>query len=919
MRLTARLAALWHNLRHRERIERDLDREVRATVDLLVDEKMRAGVPPPEARRLALLEIGGVEPTKERVRAARSGALLDTVMLDVRYGSRLLRRNPIFALTAALSIAAGIGANTAIVTVANALLLRPPHGVAEPDRLVELVGTARGGIALGDIPQVAYPDYLQLRERTTAFTGLYGYLPSFAAASLLTSSGDGAERVFAGIVTSNYFEVLGVVPAVGRFFRRADGEGEGASPVVVLSHRFWSRRFDADPAIAGRVVSLNGQTVTVLGVAAEGFQGTIVVSPDLWIPTASAQIVGPGPYSLTNPRSTLYMWIGGRLAPGASPAQTSAELTAIAWEIERARPPGAGRGFFPGDREGERGLGVMALTPIPGNLRLIVAAVLSVLLAIVSLVLLIACANVAGVLLARAAARRREIAVRVAAGAWRARLVRQLLTETLLLFVLGGAAGLILARWLTTLLVLALPEQQLPVGLSLPLDSRVMAFTAVLSFVAALASGLVPALHASRSDVATALKEDLHGPPDRLRLRSVFVVGQVAASVLLVMLAALFVRGLQAAAAVDRGFDPRGVDVASIDLSTAGYTAESGPVFARELIGRVRALPGMAAATLADRAPDARLMINGRLLAPGVPPPDGEAAFPVGVSAVDAGYFATLRIPLLAGRDFTDVDTAGAQPVAIVAEDTARRLWPGEDPIGKYIVWHRGAPDAPLMSGAAAPALLVVGVAGDLQLDGPSLETPPLVVYVPLQQFYRPALTILARRASGQQIPSELRTLLASMDRSLPILSMMNLEDRAGPVETQLQLGAAVAGGAGLVGLLLAGLGIYGVTAYTVTQRTREIAVRLSLGAPRLQVVRWILGRGMVLVAAGAAVGLLATAGAARLLGAVNSHVPSVDSVDFATLGGLVLTLFAAIALAASYVPVRRAMAISLTAALRDE
>jgi predicted permease len=513
------------------------------------------------------------------------------VLQDLRYAARLLRRNPLFALTAALSLAIGIGANTAIFTIANALLFRTPAGVVDPGRLVD-VGRSQDGQGFDNS---SYPNYLDVRARNTVFDGLYAYRFGAEPMSLGggTGRGVGAERIFGEMATLNYFTVLGTRPYLGRLFASTDSEEPGAAPITVLSYAFWKRRFNGDPGIIGQTLPLNGRPFTVIGVAPEGFHGTSVVAGDLWVPMSMVGDISPRlSGSILRSRQSVWLVMGARLKPGVSVRQAQEQLAAIGQQLERE---------FPRENRG-KGLRVLAQSPLPGNSGP-VAAFFALLMGIVSLVLAIACANVAGVLLARATARRRELAVRLAIGAGRGRLVRQMLIESLLLFLLGGAMGLALARVMTTLLLSQVPSLPMPIDMSLPLDLRAVSFTLGLSLVAAMAAGLAPALQGSRADVVGDLKADAHSRPDRQRLRNAFVVGQVAFSIILVVAAALFVRALERAGAIDPGFDPRGVELASLDLSLAGYTPETGRVFANELIHRVRGAPGVQSAALAAMVP----------------------------------------------------------------------------------------------------------------------------------------------------------------------------------------------------------------------------------------------------------------------------------------------------------------------------
>ena len=610
--------------------------------------------------------------------------------------------------------------------------------------------------------------------------------------------------------------------------------------------------------------------------------------------------------------------MGGRLKPSVSQAHAAAELDTIALALEREHS----------SEERGRHMRIARLSAIPGPLTIVVAGLLGLMLALVSTVLVIACANVSGVLLARAAARRREIAVRIAIGAGRARVIRQLLTETTLLFMLGGAAGLLLARGMTSLLLLLLPAFSVPVEISLPLDGRVVVFTIAVSLVAALLSGLAPALHASKADVVVALKDESQGSSNRLRARSVFVVAQVAFSLMLVVVAGLLVQALHRLSAFNQGFDPHGVEVASIDLGAAGYSPAAGATFARDLADRLRAVPGLEAATLCQWMP-ARGGTDVSVTVPGVAPANGESSYTGTWNAVESDFFRTLRIALVAGRDFSSADRGDRQLVTIVSDATARYLWPGEDAVGKHIMWQLGRePHSPpvslrvigvaadLKSPFAAAQRLAPNAGGPVRREGrPVAATQMLMMYVPLQQRYAPRFTILARTAGGRRMASEIRSAVKAMDGTLPIVSPQPLDAQTGPIYVQIRLAATVAGAVGVVGLLLAAIGVYGVTAYTTLCRTREIGVRMALGAQRADVVGLVMRQGMSLVAVGSVFGLLLAAAGGRLFAALLTGVAPVDAITF---GGAAM-LFALVGLAACYVPARRATRIDAMDALRCE
>ena len=906
--MMARLFHILRNLVRRDRLERDLDDELRTSFELLADEKVRAGMDATTARRAAAVELH-IESVKEQVREVRAGSLVETLMQDLRYALRLLQRNPLFTLTAALSLAIGIGATTTVFTVVNGLLLRAAVGVSDPDSLIDVVRRK----ASGDIgvDEISYPDFLEIRRRASTLEDVYAYELQPQELSLRVA--DSAERVFATAVSTNYFRALGVPAMFGRVFAPSDGEAIGDSPIIVLSHRFWVRRFEATPAVVGRTVHVNGHPFSIIGVAREEFRGTTIVAPDLWIPTAMITVANPEFGVRFTSRESDWLMVGARLKRGYSKAQASAEIAAIGAALAREFPitrqfipPGMGPDDFSFRWSAETS------SPIPFSLRVPAAGFLALLLAIVSVVLVIACANLAGVLLARASVRRREIAMRTAIGAGRARIVRQLLTETVLLFCVGGAAGVLVARVMTSMLLSLLPAFPLPVNLSAPLDSRVAGFSLLLSLAAALVCGLAPALHASRTDVVSALKDDVKSPRERTRLRHAFVVAQVAFSILLVVTSAILLRALDRVTSVDRGFDASNMDIISVNLSMAGFTDASGSAFARALLERVRALPGVQTATLADRAPGPGSMSFGGITIPGVTPPAGQPFFYMNWSFVESQYFSTLRIPIVAGRDFSSEDRSGSRPVAIIGEAAARRFWPGRSAVGQSLRVHTGNLNLP---NPPSTELLVIGVVGDVAFGGGGAGRAPLALYVPMPQRYVPAVSILARTVGGQRVAGDVRALVSSMNPNLPVLQAQTLESQqTGPVDTQLRIASRVAASVGLIGLAVAAIGIYGVTAYVVAQRTREIGIRVSLGARRLAIVGLVLRQGMTLVGIGSLIGLALGVGAGLVLRA-RLGAPSPDLL---TLAGAA-ALFALVGLTACCVPALRATRIAAVDALRSE
>ena len=810
---------------------------------------------------------------------------------DLRYALRSFARSPLFAFTAVLSLAVGIGADTAIFSVANSLLLRPPSGVTAPGRLVDISGTERGD-GFG-IKQVSFPDFLDVRDRATTLEDICGYDPVAEPMSLVGT--EGAERVFGHRVTPNYFAVLGVGSAAGRLFDARPSGASSEQETVVLSYGFWTRRYNRDPSIIRQRISVNGKPSTIVGVASPEFEGTSLVRTDIWVPLSTTVSAT----SNLAERNLGWALLRARLRPGVSVSQASAEVETIGRLLEQQYP------------ESNRGKGfrVAAASSLPGNLAIPAAGLAMLVLGFVSLVLVIACANLAGVLLARASTRRQEIAVRIAMGAGRGRLVRQLLTETMVLFIAGGLLALLVARIVTSGIILLVPSLPLPLELSLPLDGRTIAFTAGLTFVAAVLCGLIPALQTSRPDVIATLKDEATALSSGSRLRSVFVLCQVALSIVLVTGAGVFVRAVQNATSIDPGFDPYGVEVASLDLSLAGYTPTTGPQFLNELADRVRAIPGVQDATIAASLPTGGPSFYGFLSHPG-DLPRGNQRLSAEWNVVQPRYFSTMHIPLIAGRDFRDSDREGSR-VIIVSQEAARRWWPGQDPIGKTLLHHpsvvrRGQDNS-------AKSVVVVGVVGDVKRA--LRETARPHVYLPLQQQFVPGVMLAARSSDGRRIAGPIRQAVTELDRNLPLLTSQTLDEAMAFTLLPQRIGAFLSGSLGLVGLMLATMGIYGVTAFVVGQRTKEIGIRLALGATRLSIVELVLRFGVKVVAGGTVVGLFI---AAALHAAVTRLVfgfPPIDAIPF----GASALLFLAIGMVACVVPVRRAMRVDPVSVLRYE
>ena len=817
---------------------------------------------------------------------------MKTIWQDGRYGLRMLLRSKGFTIASVLSLALGIGVNTTIFSFVNAMLFRPLP-VPRAERLVRL----------WDGMASSYPDYAAYRDQSGAFDGLAAY----AARPMSLTSGTDTERVWGDIVTGNYFDVLATAPVQGRGFLPEEDRTPGTHPVVVISNRLWKSHFNADPGAVGKNIVISGQSFTIIGITAENFTGADVMSqPDLWVPMMCEPIVQSGSVSLTAPDDG-WLNVIGRLKKDVSLTQAQAMISTIAARLHQERRARDSGPEDPGRRAAvvvpARGL----MVPPQGQATAL--TVVGLLMMVVTLVLLVACANVANMLLARAVTRRKEIAVRLAVGASRWRVVRQLLTESLMLALVGGAAGLALSWWSADLLQRLLPQTQVGVraNLNTSPDLRVFAYTLFLSIATGVVFGLVPALQASRTSLVSALKDEHVGySRRRLTLRNFLVVAQVAVSLLLLFAAGLFIRSLRNTQNADPGFQIANGFVMTYDLGLAKYNTARGKLFHQDLLSRVRALPGVRGASLAEFVPlggggnKSPLYVAGEATTDA--PLDEDSL--LSHAAITTDYFRTMGIPLLRGRDFNDSDAPRAPKVVIVNETLARRITPDGNAIGKQIRMD-----------SKGDNLEVVGIVQDIKYKELA-ERPLFFAYQPLNQSYRPRMTLHVRTmGDSQMVMNQARAEVRALDGSLPLTDVETLQEHMRFPLAPAQLFALLSSAFGVLALLLAATGLYGVMAYLVNGRTHEFGIRLALGARGKDLLRIVLAEGLTLVGLGIICGLLVSIALTRVL---QSVLYGVSATDPATFGGVAL-LLTFVALLACYIPARRAMKVDPLVALRYE
>jgi predicted permease len=885
------------------RANQELEDEIETHLRLLAERYVRQGMTEAEAARAARRQFGNLTLLMEANHEMRGTIFIETFIQDLRYGARTLLRAPGFTLIIVITLALGIGVNTVILSTMNGFLLRG-LAVEKPAELFSAFWGKKSD------PQVwegfSYPNYIDVRNRAQSFSGLAAWNNMYSASLSTTDSGaaggqERAELIWGERVSGNYFEAMGVKPILGRGFLPEEDRTQNTHPVVVISHALWQSRFNADAAIVGKTIYLNGAAFTVVGVAPETFYGSqFVVRQAFWTPLMMSSKFGLGAEWETN-RDWKNLFVYGRLKPGVTPAQAEAELNLIADGLAKQYPNNAETKIQVRAETDGRYQSATKTFKLGGWLAMCVAG----------LVLLVACANVANLMLARAAARAKEIGIRLAIGAGRRRIVRQLLTESVSLSLLGGALGWLLAYWGTWLVAASVPPLPWPINLRVAPDGYVLKWMLGLSLLTGVIFGLAPALLASRPDLVAVIKGDATGQCGgrrRWSLRGALVVAQVAISIFVLICAGLFMRSLNKALKVDPGFSVENLATMWLDPSLPGYDKAAGLRFYQELRRRIEAQPGVRAVSVAMFLP-----LSGSGDGRGPIVKEGEADPPpnqgVGSSCnfVAPKYFATMRAPLALGREFTEHDTADAPPVVIVNQEFARKFYGGEqNALGKRFRFWQGT-----------PLMEIVGVAKDGYYESLYEDRQPYM-FLPEYQNYQAQMMLLISANSADNLKAVVenaRREIGRMDARIPVFGVTMAEANLSYAYWGPRLAAGMAAAFGMLALLLATMGLYSVMTYAVSQRTREIGIRMALGAQGADVSRMVVWGGLRLALAGAALGLAAAFGMTRVMKNLLFNVSPTDPATFA----LIALLLVAVAFIASYIPARRASKVDPLLAIRNE
>jgi len=826
--------------------------------------------------------------------------VLENLIADVRFALRWLRRSPGFTAVAIVSLAIGIGFNTALFTIVDAVVFRPLP-VAQPDRLAEIYTTSPDGDLYATS---SYPDYLDFKAQSHTFSDIIGYSPIIAA----VASGDRPRMALGEVVTGNYFQVLGLRAQIGRTLV-PDDDRRGADRAVVLSHALWVRDYGSNTGVVGQTVRIHNQPYTIVGVAEKSYTGMVpMLSAALWIPMAYVDDGEPGGIISIVPsptgntrlerRGTRWMFLKGRLKDGETIAQAQADLQVVAGQLTTAYPA----------TNKDRKVAVLPRVHIHPDADRTLLPIAIGLMVVVGLVLLVACANVASMLLARAAGRQKEIGIRLAIGASRGRLTAQLLTESLVMALLGAAVGIGLAWTLMQLaLAIKLPIP-FPLAFSLRIDGRVLLFTVGVTMVASVIAGLAPALKSTRPNLVSELKGDSTAASvgsRRWTLRDGLVVLQIAVTMVLLVASGLLTRSLLAAQKIGLGFEPQGIALVSAELSLIGYDDARGSKLFEQAAERIRAISGVEAAAIAERTPFSINYNRNNVFIPGRHQPGDLKGFVVDSTRVSPEYFATLAVPIVQGRNFMATDTPKAPQVVIVNETFARKFWPNENVLGKTF----------RVRSQDGPEYQIVGVSADYKVSTPGEQSTPYIHYAYSQNPTAGEALIARTRGNAEMLLAAIRRELLALDPNIVLLDNQTMTAQVDMTLMPAKLGAVGISGVGFVAMALAAIGLYGVIAYSVSRRTREIGIRMALGAGRAAVVGLVMRQGLALTAVGVVIGTLLSALAAK---AVSGALYGIGYLDPVTWIGAIVTLFGVAALA-NAVPARRAAIVDPSAALRAE